>query len=421
MKENFFQKLFSNKSESGVAKQLPKELPDKVVNVSQEIVAGNESDVSNNKQEQKVIVNVNFCPNAPVSVDDNPTSQTQTLAIVKLPKNIFNATENSVIVYVQPNGEEKWSLGVFFLERSEQDTVPKRGNRRLFDYVDGCLAKLRQWFEDAIANFGEQCQVVIIDETIDPNEQKIQWEMLHLGTGEYLGCKATIVHWIKQSEQSKFVPLNISQPRNYEGRLVAYIHPDDFNHVGDSLPDAHTDLMDWQEDMLQHNQQPIAIALIHCNGHLSNGDEPNEWNWENLNCDRLKTEVDFQRIAVNVQGRPFFLFVNAPYSARLIWDKDSFSRCLTTTALSKVASGYFGTMGDVQIQLAIDIKNKFLKLAKEKDGVKPASFLREIRKFHANDLLSYGTDKKREAEQIFSYVYYGNPDDVVKITGGGQL
>jgi len=418
MKENFIQKLFSNKSESGVAKQLPKELPDKVVNVSQEIGAGNDSDVSNNKQEQKVIVNV--YPNAPVSVDVNPTSQTQTLAIVKLPKNIFNATENAVIVYVQPNGEEKWSLGVFFLERSEQDTVPKRGNRRLFDYVDGCLAKLRQWLEDAIAYFGEQCRVVIVDETLDPNEQKIQWEMLDLGTSEYLGCKATIVRWIKQSEQSKFVPLNISQPRKYEGRLVAYIHPDDFNDVGDLLPDAHTDLMDWQEDMLKHNQQPVAIALLYSNGHLSNGDEPDEWIWELLNYDRIRTVVDFQGIAVKVKGLPFFLFVNAPYSARLIWDKDSFSRCLTTTALSKVASGYFGTMGDVQIQLAIDIKNKFLKLAKEKDGVKPAIFLRGIRKFHANDLLSYGTDKKREAEQIFSYVYYGNPDDVVKITGGSQ-
>jgi len=418
MKENFIQKLFSNKSESGVAKQLPKELPDKVVNVSQEIGAGNDSDVSNNKQEQKVIVNV--YPNAPVSVDVNPTSQTQTLAIVKLPKNIFNATENAVIVYVQPNGEEKWSLGVFFLERSEQDTVPKRGNRRLFDYVDDCLEKLRQWLEDAIAYFGEQCRVVIVDETLDPNEQKIQWEMLDLGTSEYLGCKATIVRWIKQSEQSKLVSLDISQPRKYEGRLVQYVHPDDFNDVGDLLPDAHTDLMDWQEDMLKHNQQPVAIALLYSNGHLSNGDEPDEWIWELLNCDRLKIEVDFQRIAVYVQGRPFFFFVNAPYSARLIWDNEGICRCFATKALAKVASGYFGTMGDIGIQLASDIKNEFLKLAEQEDGINPAQFLRQIRKQYANNLLSIYAEKKKEAEQIFSYVYYGNPDDVVKITGGSQ-
>ncbi|MEI6065196.1 MAG: hypothetical protein WCQ26_11430, partial [Pseudanabaena sp. ELA748] len=67
---------------------------------------------------------------------------------------------------------------------------------------------------------------------------------------------------------------------------------------------------------------------------------------------------------------------------------------------------------------------KFLELARQRDGVKPVDFLRSLRFTYAKMLLSDDDRKIERAERLlpyaFSYVYYGNPDDVVKITGGGQ-
>ena len=221
--------------------------------------------------------------------------------------------------------------------------------------------------------------------------------MVELKPNEFLGVQSRVVRWIEQEAWGESILLDLDQKRNYQGRLVPYNHP-----VSLDCGDLHNCLKLWRKELSKHSQQPVAIALLHCEQELN----------------KYLNQVRFDDLARCLQDRPLFLFVNSPCSARLLW-QDENPYGIAANALSEIASGYFGTMGDVEGGLAQAIKKKFLQLAESDRGVSPALFLQGLRAFYkrfftGNDL------QKRQAEQIFSYVYYGNPDDVVKITGGRQ-
>jgi len=394
MKENLLQKLFPKKGESGVAKEIPKELPNNAVKFSQEIVAGNDSDVSNNKQEQKVIVNV--YPNAPVSIDVNPTSQIQTLPAIKLPTAIANP-ENTIVLYVIPNGEKEWLIqGISPHEAIEQSVKAPCIPLDLWEYGAYQLGKVLKWMGEAIAYFQNQCNLAIIDLT----SQQIPWEMVELKPNKFLGVKAKIVRWVEQEAWGEPIVLNLAMQRTYQGQIVKYEHP-----VNLSCEDLHARLKPWRDQLGNHHRQPVAMGLLDCH-------------------EQLPIEVSFKDIARCLEecpeNRPLFLFINSPCSALLAY-QERVPSSIVTKALSEVASGYLGTMAKVDRWIAKMMKTEFLKLAQNDHGVSPALFLQGFRAKYEKDLKSADDRKKREAEQIFSYVYYGNPDDVVKITGGEQL
>ena len=167
--------------------------------------------------------------------------------------------------------------------------------------------------------------------------------------------------------------------------------------------DIDKNLKSWQLDLGKHKQQPVAIGL--------------------LNCHQRLTEISFETVARRVDDCSLFLFANCPYSAVVMWEDDSPSG-VVTTALSEVASGYLGTMGEIDTWFAEKVQAKFLELARQGNGIKPVDFLRILRSTYARMLLSDKDEEIKRAERFlpyaFSYVYYGNPDDVVKITGGVQ-
>ena len=335
---------------------------------------------------------------------------------VTLP-NVLHADENAAVLYIKPDGSE-WSLEGFYSQQTLRERVRKQKNLGLDVYARKYLGKLLKWLREAIAYFDSkygQCSLAIVDHT----SEQTPWEMVKLKPSEYLGVKATVVRWAEQEAWGETVALDLTKPQVYQGRIVAYVHPEDIDNS--PFPQAHTSLSKWQEDAIA---QPIApVVLIHCNGHLSYGDEPESWTWESLSCQRQPIKVDFEEIANYVKRPSFFFFANAPYSARLIWD-DSVPCGVAANALAQVASGYIGTMTEIEEQFARLVKNKFLELAGKDVGIKPADFLRRIRFYYADNLTSKDKQKKTRANQVltyvFSYVYYGNPDDVVKITGGSQ-
>ena len=207
-----------------------------------------------------------------------------------------------------------------------------------------------------------------------------------------------MVRWVEQESWGEKILLDLSQPKNYEGRLVDYKHPLTLN-----CDDIDKNLRSWQLDLGKHKQQPVAIGL--------------------LNCHQRLTEISFETVARRVDACSLFLFANCPYSALVIWEDDSPSG-VAAKALSEVASGYLGTMGEIDTWLAEKLQANFLEFARQQNGVKPVYFLRNWRFTFAKMLLSDDEQKRERAERLlpyaFSYVYYGNPDDVVKITGGGQ-
>lgn len=321
----------------------------------------------------------------------DPITQPKT---VNLTANIANA-ENAVILYVTPNGEKEWLIQGFSPHQPISQTI-KAPNIpvNIWDYAKKNLGSLLKWLRETIAYFQNQCNLAIVDLT----SQQICWEMIELKTNVYLGVEAKVVRWVEQESRGEKILLDLSQPQNYEGRLVDYKHPLNLN-----CDDIDKNLKSWQLDLGKHKQQPVAIGL--------------------LNCHQRLTEISFETVARRVDACSLFLFANCPYSALVIWE-DKIPSGFAATDLSEVASGYLGTMGEIDTWFAEKVQAKFLELARQGNGIKPVDFLRILRSTYAKMLLSDRDEEIKRAERFlpyaFSYVYYGNPDDVVKITGGDQ-
>ncbi len=330
-------------------------------------------------------LDVNVCSLA------DPITQPKT---VNLTANISNAN-NAVILYVTPNGQNEWSIqGVAPHESINQTIKAPDIPVNIWRYAKKSLGSLLEWLRETIAYFQNQCNLAIVDLT----SQQISWERIELKTNVYLGVEAKVVRWVEQESRGEKILLDLAQSKKYEGRLVDYKHPLNLN-----CDDIDNELNSWRQDLCKHKQQPVAIGL--------------------LNCHQRLTDISFETVARRVDDYSLFLFANCPYSALVIWEDES--PCgVAATALSEVASGYLGTMGEIDTGFAEQLQAKFLELARQKNGVKPVDFLRSLRFTYAKMLLSDDDLKRERAERLlpyaFSYVYYGNPDDVVKITGGGQ-
>jgi small nuclear ribonucleoprotein (snRNP)-like protein len=315
---------------------------------------------------------------------------------VKLTANIANAN-NAVILYVIPNGEKEWSIqGISPHEAIAQSVKSPCIPLDLWDYGKIQLGKVLKWVREAIAYFQNQCNLAIVDLT----SQQIPWEMLELKPNEFLGVKSKVVRWMEQEAWGEPILLDLAIQRTYQGQIVKYEHP-----VNLSCEDLHAQLKPWRDQLGNHHRQPVAMGLLDCH-------------------EQLPIDVSFQDLARCLEecseNRPLFLFINSPCSALLAY-QDQVPSGIAAKALSEVASGYLGTMAKVDRWIAKIMKTEFLKLAQNDHGVSPALFLQSFRAKYEKDLKSADDRKKREAEQIFSYVYYGNPNDVVKITGGEQL
>jgi len=398
------------------AQELPSRVgnahPTQIATAKQEIVTGKNSEARNNKQEQTLNVNLIF-PVLPPNVPDNPTLETQALPSITFP-NLIAPIENVISLYIKPNGEKQWLIygelphltPISIEVKKIPDTNIRPNDLRSYAKKNRDIGKVLNWLNEAIAYFSNSCSLVIIDST----SQQISWEMVELefveldsqGEGkrsiEYLGIKIPVVRWVNQLSRGKNIRLEGKQ--SYEGKLVTYEHP-----INTSYNDLERCLIPWRNELNAHPQQPVAIALLHFP--------------QTIEVKELITKIALERISECRSNRPLFLFSNFSYSARLILD-DEYSCDLVAEALHEVASSYLGTQGEVEVELARRMKNKFLEFACKDKGVSSAKFLQGVRKWCSKSLVSEDPRERQLAEQIFSYVYYGNPDDVVKITEGGR-
>ncbi len=345
-----------------------------------------------------------------------PTSNEPTQKLPIAP--FIKLSDNSVSLFINTNGENEWMVQGISLNLPSFEGIveQKQDSYNLFDYAENCLGKLLCWLRKTIDFFQGNCNIILVDKT----SQQINWEMVRLDINVFLGIKATVIRWLEKELFGKSRNLDLTKSKVYEGCMVPYVHLDDSDDY--PLSEPIESLEDWQ-DAIINNLQAVAVASLQCNGHIYAGSIPQAWQWEPIECQHSPIQVDFEPIFMCNDTYPLCLFVNAPYSARLIWDNSK--PCgIAAVALSQVASGYIGSMGAIDPRIAKLVKNKFIVKAREDDGVKPAEFLREIRSEWVDKLKSKVSSERKEAKwglpHIFSYVYYGNPDDVVKITGGGQ-
>jgi len=316
-----------------------------------------------------------------------------------LPANI-SLTENAVALYITPNGRE-WSVqaisdskdqeNFFGAVKPPSDPTNLRGYAR--DGLDGLLEWLRQALERV-----QNCCIAVCDLT----PEQICWERLEVGTHDYLGRKAKVVRWTAMDAYEECIVLNLSQEREFRGRQVALVH----SHNRKDCPNAHTSTKLWMNDLTSKTKGHPKVLWIHSSERVGYNPEPN-----------LEIVVNFDEIEDSVPDRPFFLFVNAPDSARLHCSQTN-PEGIAVEALKKIAGGYMGILCKVPPEFALWVKSNFLKRAKSKTGVNPALFLQEMREHLCKNKFNKDRNATEWLPHSFAYTYYGNPNDVVKITGG---
>jgi hypothetical protein len=230
----------------------------------------------------------------------------------------------------------------------------------------------------------------------------------------YLGAVSTVVRWTEAQYRSLPILLR-TDALLIEGRLAAYVHPLDSHHAATIVKQlAQTPASrpeDLEDELLpREGAKPVALVYLSYGGLVVYGDE-------GLALGRLGSLGKLRDTQVkirynNVEGalgmRPLFI-VDAPYSGRVLRDGQKFCGFAQAT-LTQVASGFIGTLAQIDRKQAARLAEEFLKAAQK--GMKPAQLLREFRAEAAERMKNTALPKlqrEREFLHTFMYVYYGNP------------
>lgn len=270
------------------------------------------------------------------------------------------------------------------------------------------------WINILYQRIGETLQIVIYDHT----DSEIPWEMLEIEPGKYLGAIVPIARWLPIPLSAIEFRKLIINPEQHKGRVIAYLDED-------MLPDAITERQilesfDTQFQQSIHdlhvslNQSLSEVGLVYlaCPGMFAPYDSDavaySFWNYPGERLIPLHLEL------LETQGvaRPI-VFVNACHSGRVIRHKDRWRlHGLPLVMLKRIASGYIGSLGQVNSRNANQIGHSILEaILNNREGVQPLQLLYQLRATAAQQL---NANKELYINQLdfiytFMYVYYGNP------------
>lgn len=305
----------------------------------------------------------------------------------------------------------------------DEATYLKALTNKFYDYTVGeAGAAVSDWFDKVLGLYGDECSIVIVDET----GSQFPWEMFKLKDGRYLGALAFIVRWARsQYGNSNATVLNNST--SSKGRICAYVHPTDVAKIAQDptmsrlLPTPKQTPLAFQRDLFRSNGvSQVGLVYLCYGGILSYGDEQQML----ASLLRFKPYMDVIEIRFNLVGgrlnpRPVF-FANAPYSGRILMSGQK-SCGLANAILTQVAASYIGTLAPIERSYATCFAHKLLEAAASDAGVKPAEWLRQLRA-NAVARLENANLSQEEWDQAyqefvypFMYVHYGHPHDWMKI------
>jgi hypothetical protein len=275
--------------------------------------------------------------------------------------------------------------------------------------------KLIEWIRQLLEEHGEHFCLIIADHT----DFETPWEMLELDDDEYLGVKVVVVRWMKVNtfkgprilkllDAEKQGQVLFYLDEEVLGAKQTYLERDILNKL---RVQPCKDLAEVKKQLkLLKTSNNIGLVYLGCHGFEgeSIGSQRHIFN-------RL-TYLNLEMIKEASEPRPV-VFVNACESARLKRVGDYF-RGLPEAFLARIASGYIGTVGQVESTYASTVAKSILQAAcTEPDGICIAEVLRELREEVVNEWLECDPDDLSEADRIsketkllytFMYVYYGD-------------
>lgn len=304
---------------------------------------------------------------------------------------------------------------------------------RLADFVDGqtepeqVVAIMKQfsrhspldftvWIKKLYEKHKGFLKLLIID---DANSE-IPWEMFRLSEkGVFLGEVWSIVRWfdIRDEHTNEYQWLLLDNQK-YIGDVIAYYdqHGEQTTKEEDLLNQFSLFLHSTVQQMYERLNKPMNnIAMVYLGTHGVFTYDNDEYkvaigNWHNPMEQILA--LSLEQLPACRSLRPIF-FVNACHSGRLIRGKWGLYG-LPEVLLSRIASGYIGTLGPISVNYAVEVAEFVLKKVRQDSGyINPAEALRRLRAYAAEQEREASPSQKAQCQRqlvyTFMYVYYGNP------------
>ncbi len=273
---------------------------------------------------------------------------------------------------------------------------------------------LTRWLGALYKKYGEQLCVIIVDNT----KLEIPWEMFEIDSGEYLGAIVKVVRWLPSRRFTYRRKLKV-EDIIHSGPTIAYLDKD----LGSKGIAAEQEILqkltiehfcETLEDLEQRLTRPLdQIGLIYVGCHGQFGMQLFAGARQRPS-DELRS-INLETIYWNLKPG-LTVFMNACETARILKNSDVDPSNFVEGFLTHCASGYIGTLTEVDIQTASIIGRRILEAAMQPEGIQVAEILRVVRA-EAVESLKRSRPLSREQKRIplynvidtFMYVYYGNP------------
>jgi hypothetical protein len=284
------------------------------------------------------------------------------------------------------------------------------------------------WFDKVLNLYGENSCVIIIDQS----GSQIPWELFKLRGGHFLGARALVVRWTEAQYRDQPIVMPGGDLK-FEGRVCSFIHPIDAELMANNSPGFKNLISNYnttpeeleRELYCSTEQEPVGLVYLCYGGMLFYGDEGQMI--EDLGCCAPYKETVQIRLELaegRLKPRPVF-FANAPYTGRLLVSQKHIYG-LAKAFLTQMAASYIGLLAPIDRHYAGQFAQEFLTAALSEEGVKPAELLRKARA----EAVARLADRRLSSEEWararlefiypFMYVYYGNPQDLLKLTAPNQ-
>jgi hypothetical protein len=253
--------------------------------------------------------------------------------------------------------------------------------------------------------YQEPFNLIIVDLT----EQEIPWELVEIQPELYLGVCACVVRWLP-AQYFEVTRILSAHPDSHVGPVISYldtaieaelIHNEQAalqQLAGPALPSL-TDL----KRRLQASLDDVGMIYIGCHGR--SGQQLLQQDVPELSSIMLENLYKCASPRLTV-------FINACESARTIKKSLDDRSNFVDAFLGYCASGFIGTLIQVDIATASTIASHILRATLQPGGVQIAEMLRILRKTELEKLKQMAFPTKRDYYRFidtFTYVYYGNP------------
>lgn len=293
----------------------------------------------------------------------------------------------------------------------EDDVAPKKilNKLRAF-FVSNPDLGLIAWIKFLRQRLGEEMQLVVVDHT----DTEIPWEMLELKDNVYLGAIVPVVRWLPVPYYDEYIHMHVTS-KKCVGQVIAYLDEQELPHAvkeRQQLSYFLTQFCTDIEEFYNKLEKPLSetgLVYLACHGIFATDSDKIEYgSWRNPSNRIIPLQLE--DLPYCESERPI-LFVNACHSARVKWLDESLYG-LPVVMLRRVASGYIGTLGPVNSDLASKVSSDILEsIRNAAEGVQLIESLRIMRANAAQQLIADRQSKLNQLRFIFTYmyVYYGNP------------